>query len=84
MTRFSLALLKTVRWTGWALLPVLVGFLVTGYTMDGRFGFGRFLAENTALTFHRMIHVPLLLLVLAHSVPAAYLAFQRWGWLKRP
>jgi hypothetical protein len=26
--------------------------------------------------------VPLVVLVLAHSMAAAYLAVQRWGWIK--
>jgi len=40
------------------------------------------LDEKRALTFHRMLHLPLIVLVLAHSVPAVYLAIQRWGWIK--
>ena len=40
------------------------------------------LDEKTALTLHRMFHLPLIILVLAHIVPAVYLAFQRWGWIK--
>jgi hypothetical protein len=30
-----------------------------------------------------MLHVPLIVLVLAHSLAAAYLAMQRWGWIRR-
>ena len=52
--------------------------------MDGRYGFSRVLDEKSALTFHRMLHLPLIILVLAHSVPAVYLAMQRWGWIKPP
>ncbi len=29
-----------------------------------------------------MFHLPLIVLVLAHVVPAMYLALQRWGWIK--
>lgn len=84
MTTSSLVLLKVMRWTGWALLPLVLGFFLTGYIMDGRFGLHRLLAENTALAVHRMLHVPLGLLVLAHSLAALYLTLQRWGWLRRP
>jgi hypothetical protein len=76
-------LLKTVRWSGWPLLPIILLFLLTGYIMDGRYGLGRLLDEKSALTFHRMLHLPLIVLVVVHSLPAAYLALQRWGWLKR-
>ncbi len=76
-------LIKAVRWSGWPLLPLILFFLFSGYVMDGRYGLSRLLDEKYALTFHRMLHIPLIILVLVHSVPAAYLAMQRWGWIKR-
>ncbi len=82
MSRLNLVLLKTVRWSSWPLLPIILLFLFTGYTMDGRYGLSRLLDEKSALTFHRMLHWPLIILVLVHSLPAVYLAFQRWGWIK--
>jgi len=80
--RVNVVCLKLVRWSGWPLLPVVFLFLLTGYIMDGRYGLSRLLDEKTALTFHRMLHLPLIVLVLAHSLPAVYLALQRWGWVK--
>ncbi len=82
MTKLNIVSIKIIRWSGWLLLPVLAGFLVTGYAMTGQHGFNRLLDEKTALTFHRMLHLPLIVLVVAHVVPAVYLAFQRWGWIK--
>ena len=82
MTKLNLVCLKMVRWSGWPLLPVILLFLLTGYIIDGRLGFSRLLDEKSALTFHRMLHLPLIFLVLVHSIPAVYLAFQRWGWIK--
>jgi hypothetical protein len=82
MNKLNFFMLKMVRWSGWPLLPLLLLFLLTGYIMDGRYGLSRLLDEKSALTFHRMLHVPLIVLVLAHSVPATYLAMQRWGWMK--
>jgi hypothetical protein len=76
-------LIKAVRWSGWPLLPLILLFLLTGYIMDGRYGLSQLLDEKTALTCHRMLHIPMIILVLAHSLPAAYLAMQRWGWIKR-
>ncbi len=81
MSRLNLVLLKTVRWSSWPLLPIILLFLFTGYTMDGRYGLSRLLDEKSALTFHRMLHWPLIILVLVHSLPAVYLALQRWGWI---
>jgi hypothetical protein len=82
MIKLNSLCLKLVRWSGWALLPIILLFLLTGYIMDGRYGMSRLLDEKTALTFHRMLHLPLIILVVAHSAPAVYLAFQRWGWIQ--
>ena len=82
MNQLNLVSLKIVRWSGWLLLPLLIAFLLTGYIMDGRYGFGKLLNEDTALMLHRMFHMPLMLLLLAHVVPAVYLAIQRWGWIR--
>jgi succinate dehydrogenase/fumarate reductase cytochrome b subunit len=82
MNKLNMVSLKIVRWSGWLLLPLLAGFLVTGYAMTGQHGFNRLFDEKTALTIHRMLHLPLIVLVVAHVAPAVYLAFQRWGWIK--
>ncbi|MBN2508131.1 MAG: hypothetical protein JXQ71_15705 [Verrucomicrobia bacterium] len=71
-----------VRWSGWLLLPVVASFLFTGYALTGQYGLSRFCQETTALAWHRMLHGPLAILLLAHSVPAVYLALRRWGWIK--
>ena len=82
MNKLNFILLKAVRWSGWPLLPLVLLFLLTGYIMDGRYGFSQLLDEKSALTLHRMLHLPLIVLVLVHSVPAVYLALQRWGWIR--
>lgn len=76
-------LLRVVWWTGWPLLPVLLAFLATGYAISGRYGLARLLDEKTALAWHKLLHGPLLALVLVHSLPAIYLAIQRWGWTRK-
>jgi hypothetical protein len=82
MLKLNSLCLKLVRWSGWPLLPIILLFLLTGYIMDGRYGMSQLLDEKTALTFHRMLHLPLLILVLVHSAPALYLAVQQWGWIQ--
>jgi hypothetical protein len=74
--------LKLVRWSGWPLLFLMLGFFLTGYIMSGRFGLATLLDEKSALAFHKLLHLPLLVLSLAHIVPAVYLALKRWGWIK--
>jgi hypothetical protein len=82
MNRLNLVCLKCVRWSGWLLLPLTAGFLLTGYAISGRYGMGALLQEQPALALHKLLHVPLLALVLGHVVPAAYLAMVRWGWIR--
>lgn len=82
MNKASLICLKTVRWSSCPLLLILGGFLLTGYAITGQYGLGRWCNEQDALTLHRMLHWPLIILVLVHSLPAVYLALQRWGWIR--
>lgn len=84
MNTLTFVCLKLVRWTGWLLLPVVLAFLATGYAMSGRYGFGTLADEKTALGLHKLMHLPLGLLVLVHVVPSLYLALVRWGWIKQP
>ena len=82
MNRLSLILLKIVRWSGWPLLLITLLFPLSGYVIDGRYGLNRLMDEKSALTLHRMLHLPFFVLLLAHSLPAAYLALQRRGWIR--
>ncbi len=74
--------LKIVRWTSWPLLVVILCFLLTGYMITGDFGLGRWVNEKQALALHKLLHLPLLVLLLVHVLPASYLALRRWGWIK--
>jgi len=79
MNRVALICLKAVRWSGWLLLPLVIGFLITGYLISGTL---RGLDERSALALHKLLHLPLIALLLVHVLPALYLALQRWGWIK--
>ena len=80
MKRFHYLCLKTARWSSWPLLLVIVCFLLTGYMITGDFGLARWVEEKQALALHKLLHIPLLVLLFVHIVPAAYLAIRRWGW----
>jgi hypothetical protein len=81
MNKLNFILLKMVRWTGWPLFPLVAVFLLTGYIMSGRFGLGGVLDEKQALAVHKLLHLPLMILLLVHTGPAVYLALRRWGWI---
>jgi hypothetical protein len=82
MTAMASACVKVVRWTGWLLLPVVLGFFATGYALSGRYGFGLLADEQSALAWHKLMHLPLGALLVVHVLPSVYLALLRWGWIK--
>lgn len=82
MNRLQWFALKLVRWTGWLLIPVVLAFFATGYAMSDRYGFGALADERTALALHKLMHLPLGILVIAHIIPSTFLALIRWGWIK--
>lgn len=70
--------IKTLRVASWCLLALMLAFLLSGYTMTGRFHFGRWMRAETALKIHRALHYPLAVVLVAHAVPGMYFAWRRW------
>jgi hypothetical protein len=81
--RAGYIVIKTLRYSSWPLLLLLLGYLVTGFAMSGQYGFGKLLDKEMALAIHRGLHVPLGLLFGLHAVCATYLAMRRRRWLKK-
>ena len=75
---------KIVRISSWPLFPVTIAFFITGYAMSGDYGLGSLIDAKRALAIHKLLHGPLLVLLLLHSLPAMYLAIRRWGWTNIP
>lgn len=69
---------KIIRISSWPLLLLVILFFMTGYMMSGEFGLGGIVDAKTALAVHKALHVPLLVAMLLHTVPATYQAFRRW------
>lgn len=82
MTNLNRTALKTVRITSWPLLLMVVASFVTGYMMSNRYGLATAVKPEKALVIHKLLHVPLLVVLVPHTLAAAYLAFKRWGWIK--
>ena len=83
MAKFNVVCVRTVRITAWPLLALMILYLITGYVLCGQTTLGRWIAVETALSVHKVFDVPLVALFVAHSLPAIYLAFVRWGWIRR-
>jgi len=83
MAKFGHYAIKTLRFTGWPLLLLLLLYLVTGFAMSGRFCFGILMSEKNALTLHKAMHIPLLVLFPVHAACAVYLAMRRWRWIRK-
>ena len=81
MAKFNVVCVRTVRITAWPLLALMILYLITGYVLCGQTTLGRWIAVETALSVHKVFDVPLVALFVAHSLPAIYLAFVRWGWI---
>ena len=79
----SFYLVKIVRISGWLLLLLMVAYLATGYALCGKYAFGRLIEAQQALTFHKMLDWPLIVLLLAHCLPSIYLAVRRSGWIRK-
>jgi len=75
-------LIKLVRLSGWLLLPLMVIYLVTGFSLCGQFGIDQWIDDAVALALHRLLEWPLVGIFLVHVVIAIYFALRRWGWIK--
>jgi len=76
-------LIKVTRITGWILLPLMLLYISTGFALCGKFGFNRMIGTQGALAIHQLFDLPLVFLFVVHAVVSVYLAFRRWGWLRR-
>jgi hypothetical protein len=70
--------IKVLRVGGWCLLALLIGFLTSGYAMTGHLRLSRLMSAQEAKDLHVFFHIPLLVVAVAHIVPAAYFAWLRW------
>ncbi|MFH1023891.1 MAG: hypothetical protein V1809_10960 [Planctomycetota bacterium] len=74
---------RVSRVTAWCLLPVIFLYILTGFTLCGKYGFDRVIPLETARLLHRMFDIPLVILFITHVTASVYLAFWRWGWIRR-
>jgi len=75
-------MIKLLRISSWPLLGLLALYLGSGFAMSGRYGLGVLVDEKTALGIHKLLRVPLLVVLPVHAICAIYLALRRWRWIK--
>ena len=75
--------IKTLRYTAWPLMMLMICYIITGFAMSGRFGFNHLMDKRLAVALHRWLHVPLLILLPLHAVCAIYFAMRRRRWIRR-
>ena len=76
-------LMKTVRVSGWLLLPLVILYILTGFALCGEYGFSKVISPQAALDVHKLFEWPLIVVFLAHSSTTIYFALRRWGWIKK-
>jgi succinate dehydrogenase/fumarate reductase cytochrome b subunit len=75
-------LMKTVRLSGWLLFVLVLGYILTGFSLCGKLGFSRVVDLQTALAIHKIFDWPLVAVFAVHSAATIYFALRRWGWIR--
>ena len=75
--------IKLLRVSGWLLMALVPLYLLTGFSLGGRFGMNRLIDIQTALAVHRLFDWPLVAAVVVHAVTTSYFAARRWGWIRK-
>ena len=79
--RFGYFVIRTLRFTSWFLLALVLTYIATGYVMSGQWKLGS-IDPKVALTIHRGLHVPLFVMFGLHSLGGIYLAMRRKRWIR--
>jgi hypothetical protein len=75
--------IKTIRISGWLLLPLTLLCIVSGFAMNSSMGLNNLLDIELAQAIHLTFIWPLSVVVLLHSAASVYMAMRRWGWIGR-
>jgi len=76
-------LVKTVRVSGWVLFFIVILYITTGFAQCGKFGVSKVISKDTGAALHKSFDLPLIVFFPVHSLIGIYLAFRRWGWIKK-
>lgn len=74
-------LIKIARVSGWLLFVLVLIYILTGFALCGKLGFGQMIDLQTALGIHQILDWPLVAIFAVHSAVTIYFALRRWGWI---
>jgi ABC-type molybdate transport system permease subunit len=77
-------MIKTIRISGWLLLPLALLCIVSGFAMNGTWGMEKLIGSDMSLAIHQTFVWPLAGVILVHAAASIYMAMRRWGWINRP
>ena len=80
--RTGYIVIRTLRFTSWFLLALVLSYIITGYVMSGQLTFGGWADPKLALAIHRVLHVPLIVMFALHALGGIYLAMRRKRWIR--
>ncbi|RLJ09854.1 MAG: hypothetical protein DRP15_02160 [Candidatus Aenigmatarchaeota archaeon] len=73
---FSL-LVRLQKWSGWALIPVIIIYLITGYSLAGRYGLHKIFDLRLSLVLHSNLDLLLIFLLILHVIPSIIFFLRR-------
>lgn len=70
-------LLRISRLSAWVLLPLIIIYIITGFSMTGRYGFNKLISIRPATLLHDKLCIPLIIFFVLHTGISIYFAFKR-------
>lgn len=74
-------LVRVGRIAGWALLPLIVLYILSGYSLTGKYGLDQVIPTRVALWVHLELDPILILLFTTHVTTQICVSLRRRGWL---
>ncbi|RLG72072.1 MAG: hypothetical protein DRO11_03025 [Methanobacteriota archaeon] len=69
------------RLAGWAMLPLIIGYILSGYTLTGKYGLDRVIPMGAAHWIHLKLDPLLIALFTTHVTIQICVSLRRRGWL---
>jgi len=80
---FGWYVVKATRISGWCLLPLLVGYTLTGWALAGKYGLMKLFGKRAAEVLHLEMDEVFLTVLAVHVAAVAWLTLKRWRWIGR-